>query len=230
MTHTFTAPLASPAIGISLLFYVPPASAADLPIEPMDIGTQPQFFVDDTLVDNRWALKQKTEEVLRVAHQPVKHAGNPVIAGEGGYVSVAHDEEAGLFRLWYQTHERGGQDEERTAYGIAYAESKDGLAWTLPKLGLPRWQGGKEDNIVWRGVGDMRASGQHVLTLPAPARRGYRYVMAYHGTGRGGARAASAWSARRMAFTGTRRAISFWRSFRAIRSTASSSTRRAGNT
>ena len=103
-----------------LALSLPSLHAADLPREPMDIGTQPQFFVDDTIVDNRWSVKQRTEEVLRVAHQPVKHAGNPVIAGEGGYVSVAREADTGVFRLWYQTSSGGGEDDAKTAI---YAES-----------------------------------------------------------------------------------------------------------
>ncbi len=35
--------------------------------EPLDIGHTPQFFVDDFIVDNRWSLKPKREEVLRVS-------------------------------------------------------------------------------------------------------------------------------------------------------------------
>ena len=160
------------------------AGVGVLPVEPVEIGTEPQFFVDDHIVDNRWALKQKTEEVLRVFHPPKKHEGNPLIAGDGGYVCVAHDREAGLFRMWYQTYDRAGKAGDETAdYAIAYAQSKDGLKWERPKLGLVNWKGGKDNNIVWRGVSDKRASGQQILTLPEKDRRGYRYVMAYHTSG-----------------------------------------------
>ena len=134
--------------------------AAPPPAEPVEIGTTPQFFIDDHLVDNRWAVKQKKEAVLRVFHAPVKHAGNPLFAGDAGYVSVAKDEEAGVLRMWYQTHAwtgSGPQDEARTLYAIAYAESKDGVTWELPQLGLHEWKGSKDNNIVYKGIKDSRA-------------------------------------------------------------------------
>jgi hypothetical protein len=159
------------------------ASAITPPAEPMEIGTVPQFFIDDHVVDNRWSFKMKTEEVVRAFHQPVKHAGNPLIVGGCGYPSVMHEADTGLFKLWYQTHIRGTEDDDKAAYGIAYAESKDGIAWTRPELGLYDWKGTKANNIVWRGHADFRASGQQVLDLPESARRGFRYVMAYHTSG-----------------------------------------------
>jgi len=153
-----------------------------LPTEPMEIGTTPQFFVDDYVVDNRWSLKAKTEEVVRVFHAPKKYERNPVIAGECGYASAVREADTGLFKLWYQTHLRGA-DDDRTRYAIAYAESRDGLNWTRPQLGLHEWKGTTANNIVWKGHTDARASGQQVLQLPAAARRGYRYVMASHTSG-----------------------------------------------
>ena len=160
------------------------AGVGTLPVEPVEIGAEPQFFVDDYVVDNRWAVKQKTDEVLRVFHTPKKHADNPLIAGDGGFVCVAHDKEAGLFRMWHQTYDRGGKaDDEAGDYAIAYAQSKDGLKWERTKLGLVNWKGGKDNNIVWRGFSEKRASGQQILTLPEKDRRGYRYVMQYHTSG-----------------------------------------------
>lgn len=156
------------------------AAIAAPPKEPVEIGTTPQFFIDDHIVDNRWSLKPKTEEVVRVFHAPKKHDRNPLIVGGCGYPSVARDGDT--FKLWYQTHTRS-TDEDKNAYGIAYAESKDGLAWTRPKLGLVEWQGSKDNNIVWRGHAGSRASGQQILDLPESARRGFRFVMAYHTSG-----------------------------------------------
>jgi len=170
-------PIALFAVSSALLMH-----AAPPPADPVEIGSTPQFFIDDHIVDNRWALKQKKEAVLRVFHAPVKHAGNPLFTGEAGYVSVARDEQAGLFRMWYQTHAwmgTGPEDEARTFYAIAYAESKDGIQWELPKLGLHEWQGTKDNNIVYKGFQDSRASGPQILQLPEADRRGHKYVLTY---------------------------------------------------
>lgn len=34
-----------------------------------------------------------------------------------------------------------------------YAESKDGIRWYKPKLGLFSQEGSKDNNIVWAGIG-----------------------------------------------------------------------------
>ena len=36
---------------------------------------------------------------------------------------------------------------------VCYAESKDGITWTWPELGLVEFNGSKKNNIIWDGVG-----------------------------------------------------------------------------
>lgn len=162
--------------------------SGQVPTEPVEIGSTPQFFLDDHLVDNRWSFKMKTEEVVRVFHAPKKFEGNPLVVGECGYPSVVREADTGLFKLWYQTSLRRATDDDKAGYAIAYAESKDGIKWTRPELGLHDWKGSKANNVVWRGHVDFRASGQQILEVPESARKGFRYLMAYHTSGakRGG--------------------------------------------
>lgn len=175
----------------SMLFFlagaaIVPAVRAQLPDEPVEIGFEPQYFVDDYLVDNRWGDKQKSGMVLFVRHAASKFEGNPVIAGEGGYVSVVRDPEDGKFRLWYQKsvpRETDSGERLPTLYGIAYAESDDGIEWDLPVVGTHNWLGSKENNVVWMGPTGKRASGHQILTLPEEDRRGFRYVMTYRTAG-----------------------------------------------
>jgi hypothetical protein len=151
-----------------------------LPREPLEIGNQPQFLIDDYVVDNRWSLKPKREEVVRAFHAPAKIPANPIIPDGAGYVTAARDPETGKIRLWYQTHHstmKGG--EEGNAYAVAYAESADGISWSRPNVGLYQWQGSKNNNIVWPGPRGARASGPQILQLTEKDRRGYQYVMAY---------------------------------------------------
>ncbi|MBG86740.1 MAG: hypothetical protein CMO80_07555 [Verrucomicrobiales bacterium] len=155
--------------------------AAAIPDEPVAIGFEPQYFVDDHLVDNRWGNKQKSEMVLRRFHQPRKH-GSPVIPDTGGYVCVQRDEATGRFKLWHQTSYSDLFDNgkiRKSYYATAYAESVDGLKWHLPKLGLHEWKGSKDNNVVWKGPTGVRSSGQQILTVPDRDRRGHRYIMVY---------------------------------------------------
>jgi len=155
-----------------------------LPREPVEIGAGPQFFIDDYIVDNRWAIKYKRQSVVRLFHPPKKYEGNPLIDGDGGYVNVLRDERTGLFRMWYQTAHRTGDDPKqpnKSVYAIAYAESNDGIHWRRPKFGRYDWKGTKQNNIVWRGI-KGRASGPHLVDVPQRDRRGYRYVLLYSDT------------------------------------------------
>ncbi len=154
-----------------------------LPNEPVQIGTTPQFVFDNYIVDNYWAIKYKSQAMERVFHQPKKYAGNPVIAGEGGYAVVERDEATDQFRMWYQTWTPSEVAGKSGRYAIAYAESDDGVSWVLPKLGLHEWKGTKENNIVWTGLDGRRGSQVYFPDLPESEKRGYRYVMLYGGTG-----------------------------------------------
>ncbi|MGI5816545.1 MAG: hypothetical protein ACOX9R_00435 [Armatimonadota bacterium] len=176
------------------MFRLPPVVAlillaaevmAMVPAEPVEIGHEPQYFVDDWLVDNRWG-NRSSQNVVRAFHQPVKHAGNPLIAGRGGYVQVLRDPDGGIFRMWYQTHayvpDEDGNTPRIPRYAVGYAESEDGLAWELPEIGLHEWPDGA-GNIVWTGHDGRRASSPHIIDVPDEARRGYRHVMSYTGMG-----------------------------------------------
>jgi hypothetical protein len=176
--------LCSSALLVVLAGALAHPSAADphvLPAEPVEIGTEPQFVFDNYVIDNRWALKYKRESVGRAFHPPEKHPENPLIRGDGGSLSVVKDE-SGRFRLWYQTWEPSTEKGKAGKYAIAYAESADGIAWELPKLGQCEWKGTKENNIVWTGIHGRRASSPFLLDLPDKERRGYRFVMLYRET------------------------------------------------
>lgn len=158
------------------------ASADTVPEEPVEIGTKPQFVFDTFIIfiiDNHWAIPYGKEAAQRVYHQPKKFAGPPVIAGEGGYVSVLWDEETGLFRLWYRTWSPPSQTKRSGRYATAYAESKDGVHWRLPNIGLYEWTGTTDNNIVWTGIDGRRGGSPFFLDLPKTAKRAFRHVMLY---------------------------------------------------
>ena len=95
--------------------------AADLPVEPLNIGHEPQFLFDNYVVDNHWAIRYKRQAVTRVFHQATKHASNPVMSHDApSFCSIVYDEQAGLFRMYYQANIR------------ATESLPDGLQETLP--------------------------------------------------------------------------------------------------
>lgn len=65
----------------------------------------------------------------------------------GAYISIIKDGD--LYKMWYEGftgyYKEGGDKSSR----FCYAESKDGLHWTKPDLGIVEWNGSKENNIIF---------------------------------------------------------------------------------
>ena len=81
------------------------------------------------------------------------------------YANVRRDAASGLYQCWYSpfiVDEAVGNtpaaDKAKIPYkprkremGVCYAESRDGIAWTKPELGLVEFEGSKSNNLVVRG-------------------------------------------------------------------------------
>lgn len=120
----------------------------ELPEAVADIGSRRELLVDDFLV----AEKSKTELHM---HQPVPQevvitCDAPWEGNISAYYSLFADD--GRFRMYY----RGAHFDEKTKKSThpeftCYAESRDGIHWDKPRLGLFEFQGSKDNNIVWAG-------------------------------------------------------------------------------
>ena len=118
--------------------------------EPIDVGSRLELFVDDHLIGEisgdvcQQLLKPEPKDVVFVADEPWE--GNT-----SGYYTYFQDGDT--YRMIY----RGWQHDEKMKAAhkevTCYAESKDGIQWTKPNLGLFEWNGSKENNIVWLGPG-----------------------------------------------------------------------------
>lgn len=131
---------------------------------PINVGRQ--LFVDDFLVES------VTDGVERRWNRPVKYSGNPILKAEtelelanipgasakdGG---VYWDQEAGVFKMWYEAGWLGT---------MAYAESRDGIRWTRPDLGV-----GKRNQIL---PGLVPNSCAVVKDYTAPAEARYKIYL-----------------------------------------------------
>ncbi|MDP6354462.1 MAG: hypothetical protein QF473_05160 [Planctomycetota bacterium] len=108
-----------------------------------DIGSRIELFVDDWLIE-------KMEGAHLHLNRPVPREvaivfDEPWEGSTSGYVTVFQDGD--LYRMYY----RGSGNSPHQV--TCYAESKNGLQFTKPNLGLFEFNGSKENNIVWMGAG-----------------------------------------------------------------------------
>ncbi len=141
-------------IALSLLLVL---SQVSLAAEPLNIGSRRELFVDNTLIER---LDGRAD--LRL-HHPMPHEiaitfEKPWEGNASGYATVFQDGD--MYRMYYRGHRyildppplRQAQSEV-----VCYAESRDGIHWVKPNLGLFDWpptkdnSGTKENNIMWRG-------------------------------------------------------------------------------
>jgi hypothetical protein len=111
----------------------------------IDIGSRRELLVDDFLID-------KLVGVELTLHKP--EARNVVLTCDApweGNVSAYYTifEDDGLFRAYYRAWHFDGRPKTpaHPAY-TCYAESRDGLTWTKPELGLVEFKGSKANNII----------------------------------------------------------------------------------
>lgn len=119
--------------------------------EPIDIGTQRELFLDDF-----WFESSNNVQIL--VHQPVRKEISTVWdkPWEGcgcGYTTVFKDKDdkGPLYRMYYKSWNHSGPKAHPLV--IAYQESRDGVNWIRPNLGLFEFKGSKENNIVYDKVG-----------------------------------------------------------------------------
>lgn len=107
---------------------------------------QAQLFLDDELIAEK-------QNINKVWHRLQKHPSNPLIISSEPekfgliYGTVLREQDPAnpdefIFRMWYYAIKDAG------AIWIAYAESRDGLSWEKPSLGLIEIDSTKDNNAV----------------------------------------------------------------------------------
>lgn len=165
------------SVGVFFLSVVLPAEQPQQPARPprsiqIALG-QRQLFLDDFMLGDIY-------QIDRVIHQPIKYAGNPIIRADlptdGTSIELREapiwDERAKLWKIWYfRTDERGA---DQPGGGSGFAQSKDGLSWEKPNLGLVENRGSRNNNIVLV-KGEPAAFTQHVIIDPNASSLASRY-------------------------------------------------------
>jgi len=111
---------------------------------PLPLGDRLELLVDRFLIERldgvqlQLATPRRAEAVLRF-DQPWENGVN--------YATVIHD--GPLYRLYYRGIAPAADGELGAAGEVTcYAESRDGIAWTKPALGLHPWRDRADTNII----------------------------------------------------------------------------------
>jgi len=149
------------------------------------------LFIDDHEVES-------IDGLTRVIHQPIKHS-HPVIRceqpwemfGIQTYGTIIYDEAEQLFKAWYLTHAGPSTDRVRVdgvprpanMTLLAYATSRDGIAWRKPSLGQVNFERSTNNNLLRNGR--LNVEGASVLLEPEDTDPSRRYKAFYweHGSG-----------------------------------------------
>lgn len=116
----------------------------------INIGNRLELFVDDYLIS-------KMENVSLKLNSPcpgeiVMEFNRDWEGNTCGYVTVFKDN--GIYRMYYRgSHYDFEKKGESHPTFVCYAESKDGINWTRPDLGIFVFKGSKKNNIIWSGTG-----------------------------------------------------------------------------
>ncbi|MFM8474236.1 MAG: hypothetical protein ACKOEO_00370 [Planctomycetaceae bacterium] len=124
-----------------------PSAAAD---DAVNIGQRRELFVDD-------ALLERQSGVALVMHRPEARdvaivCDRPWEGNISAYYTLFADGD--MFRMYYRGAHWDEQAKKSTHPEFAcYAESRDGITWVKPELGLHEFAGSKANNIILTGAG-----------------------------------------------------------------------------
>ncbi len=112
---------------------------------PIKVGTDRQLLFDPMFLETSRGIQLKMNKPYQEP-VPVLVPDRPWEKHIYRYLSVALD--GGVFRMWYGVWapRDTGLDEGRKL--LCYAESKDGVRWEKPDLGVLTFKGSKRNNIV----------------------------------------------------------------------------------
>ncbi len=128
--------------------------------KPREIGSRLELFVDDYLIEH-------TDGVHLQLQEP-NPAGKILTFDKPweGTTSLYHTvfKDGDIYRMYYRGSSHDGYSNPafvapgETVIPVhpevgCYLESKDGITWTRPSLGLIEYEGSKDNNIVWIGKG-----------------------------------------------------------------------------
>jgi len=150
-------------------------AAAQSPENPAQ-KRQKYPLLDSRIVDTVSAAQLKVGTVAKHPANPFFGKDKPwEVSLDNLYPNVVYDDQAKLYKCWYMN----SRPLDGYNSGFCYAESKDGLEWRKPELGLVDYKGSKKNNIVLTNGGGGVSLDRHE-TDPGKRFKMF-YITATHG-------------------------------------------------
>ena len=152
--------------------------------EPLEIGSGPHLFLDDYVVEDRWAL-------TRTTNPPYRYIGNPVLIADRAWEErpyrpqVFHDEALGRYRMYYQCFNGTNYwTRQGPSYYTCYAESDDCLNWQKPEWPDSPFGDSRATNIIQvEGLDDLKLQSAWVFKNRTSNDSEKAYCMTYDNRG-----------------------------------------------
>ena len=157
-----------------------PGAAAQKTQTVVDIGSRRELFVDRHLIDTLTGCRLELHHPRR--QSVALKFDKPWEGLHSGYITVIKD--GPLYRMYYRGLPKAGRDGS-AAEVTTCAQSKDGITWTKPKLGIYEVGGTKENNVVLAGSAPLSHNFTPFLDNRPGAAAAQRY-KALGGTERSG--------------------------------------------
>jgi hypothetical protein len=110
----------------------------------MEMNTGKQLLVDDRIVEDIWNVRRQVIRPAKCIDNPLMVADRPWEDQGVAGCYVLFDAEENLFKMWYNVFNYvawKNEEDHCYTYWICYAESKDGLSWDKPDLGIVEYEG-----------------------------------------------------------------------------------------
>jgi len=118
-------------------------------LEVRDVGSRLELFLDDWLIDRMDGAE------LRLHHPVPREVAivfdRPWEGNASAYVTVFKDED--IFRMYYRGSNYDLAKNQDLHEHTCMAISEDGINWRRPELGIFEFDGSRQNNIVWTGIG-----------------------------------------------------------------------------
>ncbi|HUT23838.1 MAG TPA: LamG-like jellyroll fold domain-containing protein [Sumerlaeia bacterium] len=112
--------------------------------EPIHVGSRLEPFVDDCLIDGM-------SKVQLVLHKPIPRnvaidCNAPWEGNTSAYFTIFKDGD--ICRMYYRGNHFDEEAGKPTPEKVCYAESRDGVRFTKPSLGIVEYEGSTDNNII----------------------------------------------------------------------------------